>query len=137
MSKHDPTIPTRGEAIRLLGIEQEKVRTHELYIQELQTERKRLERVNAELAQANVHLHSQLEKEKKEMPRNGRNVWAFLSAAALSIAGYFMPAAPLACCGASFSGNLYQLTAAVLLLILFVGPFVLRVLGILKATKAE
>ncbi len=137
MSKHDPAIPTRGDAIRLLGEEQEKVRRLGIELAGAENKIKALEQSREVLAEANNHLFYKLEKEKKEMPRKGVNVWAYISAVTLSAAGYFMPAAPLACCSATFTGNLYQLTAVVLLLILFAGPFALRVLGAIKDPKAE
>lgn len=125
----------KSDAVVVSGGEQKNSGVLEIKINNLNID---LEKVNAQkedLAHANANLFYQLQEEKKKMPRAGKNIWAFSTAVLLSVGGYFMPAEPLSCCGASLSGNLYQVAAVILLLIIFAGPFALRVLNIFRVSK--
>jgi hypothetical protein len=93
----------------------------------LSDENQRLHNANIDIAQANVNLLGLLEKEKSKMPvRFGRPFFAFLTGAGLLAGGLYRPLATIEIVGSKFeSTNLLQVCGLALLIVTFLGPFVI------------
>lgn len=90
----------------------------------------------ATISQGNIRLYDKVKSAEKEMPKAGKNLWAFLTAVFLAVLGIYIPSSPFSCCGASFQANLYQVTSVIVMLVLFAGPFVLRLAGAIGSRRS-
>jgi hypothetical protein len=108
---------------------------------------------NGTLADENQRLHDEavtaiaerdaaillLEAEKKKMPvRFGRSFYAIITAIALLVAGHFNPLVTLDFFGSTLeSTNLLQVCGVILLIVTFIGPFLISAIAAFKGTHQK
>lgn len=92
----------------------------------LRSENEKLKQSRTDLAQANVHLLSALNAEKKKMPVNGRYMIALVTGVALSILGYFTPAEPVKLMSFSVNGNLFSFGGVIIIAATLLEPIVTK-----------
>jgi hypothetical protein len=105
----------------------------------LTDENQRLHQDKLEIAEVNVNLLSLLEKEKSKMPvRLGRSHYAVITAVLLLIGGYFSPLVTLDLFGSKLPAtNLLQVCGVALLIVTFIGPFIISAIAAFKGTTQK